>query len=225
MYAWNASSTAKLWPVGIEYAKRSDVDIGGSQAFWAAKRVFDITLGLLILPALALVALSLLLANPFFNRGPLFYSQIRMGRGGKPFRIFKFRSMLAAPRGAAAAFASAEGKRITPLGALMRKFRIDELPQIANVLIGDMSLVGPRPEQADFAQDFGKTIAGYRDRHIVRPGLSGLAQVTHGYADSSESTRLKLTKDLEYIHEAGWRMESRIVLRTLMVVATGFGAC
>ena len=86
MYAWNASSTAKLWPVGIEYAKRSDVDIGGSQAFWAAKRVFDITLGLLILPALALVALSLLLANPFFNRGPLFYSQIRMGRGGKPFR-------------------------------------------------------------------------------------------------------------------------------------------
>jgi UDP-GalNAc:undecaprenyl-phosphate GalNAc-1-phosphate transferase len=147
-----------------------------------------------------------------------------MGRGGKSFRILKFRTMLPAPQGATIAFASAETDRITRLGALLRKFRIDELPQIGNVLIGNMSFVGPRPEQVAFAQNFSKTIPGYHYRHVVRPGISGLAQVTNGYADCGESTRQKLARDLEYIRDAGWKMEIWIVMRTFYVVFTGYGA-
>jgi lipopolysaccharide/colanic/teichoic acid biosynthesis glycosyltransferase len=220
----SATATAKLEPVRIELAEPSDIAVGGSLGFWAAKRVFDIAVGVLLLPVLALFALSLFACNPLLNRGPLFYSQIRMGRGGKSFRILKFRTMLPAPQGATIAFASAETDRITRLGALLRKFRIDELPQIGNVLIGNMSFVGPRPEQVAFAQNFSKTIPGYHYRHVVRPGISGLAQVTNGYADCGESTRQKLARDLEYIRDAGWKMEIWIVMRTFYVVFTGYGA-
>ncbi len=147
-----------------------------------------------------------------------------MGVGGQSFRIYKFRTMLGAAKNATSAFASSEKDRITKLGALLRKFRIDELPQILNVLIGNMSFIGPRPEQVAFAQTFDMTIPGYRHRHLVRPGISGLAQVLNGYADCGESTRLKLARDLDYIRDAGWRMEGMIILRTLYVVATGYGA-
>jgi lipopolysaccharide/colanic/teichoic acid biosynthesis glycosyltransferase len=219
-----AATAVKADTVRIELAEPSDIVVGGSEAFWAAKRLFDIAMALILLPVAALISLALLIANPLLNRGSLLYTQVRMGRGGVPFRIFKFRTMLAAPQGATVAFASSETDRITKLGALLRKFRIDELPQIVNVLIGKMSFVGPRPEQVAFAQNFNKTIPGYHYRHIVRPGISGLAQVTNGYADCGESTRLKLARDLEYIRDAGWRMESWIVMRTLFVVVTGYGA-
>jgi lipopolysaccharide/colanic/teichoic acid biosynthesis glycosyltransferase len=218
------AAAVRLDSVRAELAEPSDIAIGGLPSFWIAKRIFDVMLGLLLVPVILLVALLLFIVNPVLNRGPLLYTQIRMGRGGKPFRIFKFRTMLPAQQGATTAFASAEVDRITRLGALLRKFRIDELPQTGNVLIGKMSFVGPRPEQVAFAQTFSKTIPGYHYRHVVRPGISGLAQVTNGYADCGESTRQKLARDLEYIRGAGWRMETWIVLRTVFVVFTGYGA-
>jgi lipopolysaccharide/colanic/teichoic acid biosynthesis glycosyltransferase len=208
----------------VELANSSDIAVGGSELFWFTKRVFDIAMALILLVPMAGIAFVLLLVNPFLNRGSVFYAQTRMGRGGESFRIVKFRTMLPAPKNATSAFASAEKDRITRLGALLRKFRIDELPQIVNVLIGKMSFIGPRPEQVAFAQSFNMTIPDYHARHAVRPGISGLAQVLNGYADCGETTRLKLARDLEYIRDAGWRMEGRILLRTLYVVATGYGA-
>ncbi len=211
-------------PVRVELAEPSDIAIGGSELFWVAKRAFDIVMALILLPVMGLIALTLLFINPLLNRGPLFYAQTRMGRGGEAFRIVKFRTMLPAPKNATSAFASSEKDRITKLGSLLRKFRIDELPQIINVLIGKMSFIGPRPEQVPFAQSFNMTIPGYHNRHMVRPGISGLAQVLNGYADCGESTRLKLARDLVFLRDSGWRMEGVFILRTLYVVATGYGA-
>lgn len=202
----------------------SNIAIGGSEFFWFSKRLFDIAMALILLVPMSLIAVVLFLVNPFLNRGPVFYAQTRTGRHGESFRIVKFRTMLPAPKNATSAFASAEKDRITRLGALLRKFRIDELPQIVNVLIGKMSFIGPRPEQVAFAQSFSLTIPDYASRHAVRPGISGLAQVLNGYADCGETTRLKLARDLEYIRDAGFAMELRILWRTLYVVATGYGA-
>jgi lipopolysaccharide/colanic/teichoic acid biosynthesis glycosyltransferase len=208
----------------VELSDASNIKIGGSEFFWFSKRLFDIAMALILFLPMSAVAVGLFILNPFLNRGPVFYSQTRMGRGGESFRIVKFRTMLPAPKNATSAFASAEKDRITRLGALLRKFRIDELPQIVNVLIGKMAFIGPRPEQVAFAQSFNMTIPDYASRHAVRPGISGLAQVLNGYADCGETTRLKLARDLEYIRDAGFAMEFRILWRTLYVVATGYGA-
>jgi lipopolysaccharide/colanic/teichoic acid biosynthesis glycosyltransferase len=218
------ATAVKPEPIRVELSEPSEIAVGGSELFWASKRAFDIAMAIVLFPVMVLIAALLFLVNPILNRGKVFYTQTRMGRDGQAFRIVKFRTMLPASKDATIAFASAEKDRITRLGALLRKFRIDELPQIVNVLIGKMSFVGPRPEQVAFVQTFNQTIPGYQFRHAVRPGISGLAQVLNGYADCGESTKLKLARDLEYIRDAGWRMESGIVLRTLYVIVTGYGA-
>jgi lipopolysaccharide/colanic/teichoic acid biosynthesis glycosyltransferase len=218
------ATAVKPEPVLVELSEPSEIDVGGSELFWAAKRAFDIAMAVILFPFMLAIAAILFFVNPLLNRGHVFYTQTRMGRDGQPFRIVKFRTMLPASKDATIAFASAEKDRITRLGALLRKFRIDELPQIVNVLIGKMSFVGPRPEQVAFVQTFNQTIPGYHFRHAVRPGISGLAQVLNGYADCGESTRLKLARDLEYIRDAGWAMETKVVMRTLYVVVTGYGA-
>jgi lipopolysaccharide/colanic/teichoic acid biosynthesis glycosyltransferase len=205
-------------------ASSGPVDVGGTAAFWVSKRLFDIVLALVLLPVLALGALLLLVANPFFNPGPLFFTQIRMGYRGAPFRMIKFRTMSVRAQSGEDKFASAEASRITPFANLLRKTRFDELPQVCNVLVNEMSFVGPRPEQLAFAKRFSATIPNYSDRHNVRPGITGLAQITNGYADCEESTRRKLAKDLEYIEQVGWCLEAWVVLKTLCVVFTGFGA-
>ena len=199
------------------------VEVGGSMLFWATKRAFDIVMALLALPVVIAVGIALLMVNPFFNPGPLFYRQQRTGRYGEPFTILKFRTMVGIKK-EGVAFASAEAFRIRKLGAALRRFRIDELPQIVNVLRDEMSFIGPRPEQCDFVNAFAKTIPGYHQRHAVRPGISGYAQVVNGYADCEFSTKQKLDRDLEYITGAGWKMEGYVFFRTIFVVFTGFGA-
>lgn len=192
--------------------------------FWAAKRGFDIALGLALLPLLALVALALLLLNPAFNRGPLFYTHARMGQGLVPFTMVKFRSMTAAAEIARGANDPVEAHRITRLGGLLRTLRLDELPQVLNVLRGEMSLIGPRPDYAPHALAHAQTLRGYEQRYRVRPGISGLAQVRQGYTHDKTGARGKLRYDLRYIRHAGFRMETYILLRTLRTVLTGFGA-
>lgn len=198
--------------------------VGGSAIFWAAKRVFDLTCALMLLPLLGLFALVLLVVNPFFNRGPLFYLQDRMGQGCRKIRTIKFRSMTCAPKIERGHDDPIEIDRITPLGRLIRKARIDELPQILNVLKGEMSMIGPRPDYWEHAKVYLREIPEYKERHVVRPGITGLAQVELGYVEGCNGTRSKALMDLHYVRNAGFRLDSKIVLRTLQVILKMGGA-
>lgn len=144
------------------------------------------------------------------------------GPRGRPFKAYKFRTMRGAPR--EGVYAGAEADRITPLGKLLRKLRLDELPQLWNVLRGEMALVGPRPEQKVLAEKYAEEIPSYMLRHVVRPGLTGWAQVHHGYAEGLEGTIEKLSYDLYYVKHCSFWLDLRILVRTLWVILTGFGA-
>ena len=195
------------------------VRIGGNQAFWAAKRLFDVLMSVLLLPVLGVVALLLLIVNPALNPGPLFFQQSRVGQHGRHFAILKFRTMRTAD--VTTRFADSEADRIRPFGRQLRRYRIDELPQIINVIKSEMSLIGPRPEQPDFARHYQEAIPGYALRHMIRPGLSGLAQVTQGYTSDTGGTQRKLSLDLRYIRDCGFRLESYILWRTLITLCDG----
>ena len=192
--------------------------------FWRAKRLADIVVSLCLLPAVAIVAFALLLLNRRYNRGPLLYRQTRMGQDLAPFTAIKFRSMQPAPAVTRAVDDPIEADRITPLGRILRKSRIDELPQVVNVLRGEMSLIGPRPDYFDHARQYVAQIPEYRLRHLVRPGISGLAQVTLGYAEGLDATRAKATADLAYIRNASFALEIRIFWLTLVTVFLRRGA-
>jgi lipopolysaccharide/colanic/teichoic acid biosynthesis glycosyltransferase len=121
-------------------------------------------------------------------------------------------------------FAQADDPRVTRIGKFIRRTRLDELPQLWNVLRGQMSLIGPRPEQLPFVQEFATTIPCYPYRHLVRPGLTGWAQVQQGYADSEDATRVKLSYDLYYVTHYSLALDLLIVVKTVKTVCTGFGA-
>ena len=198
------------------------MQIGGTRLFWRFKRLNDLVISVLLLPVLGAAAVLLLVVNPWVNPGPLMFRQTRVGWYDRPFVMLKFRTMR--PDAGQARFADAESYRITGFGAILRRFRIDELPQIINVLRGEMSLIGPRPEQPEFARQYRQTLPDYHHRHVVRPGLSGLSQVVQGYTSDDQGTRVKLALDLRYISKSGFRMEAYIFWRTLVTVLTGYGA-
>lgn len=206
--------------------RRLFFDLSGlkRRSFFAIKRSFDIFVSLGLLPILAIFSIILLALNPFYNRGPLLFVQRRMGRSCKPFTAIKFRSMVDAPQIKRSATCPLEVDRITPLGAVLRKSRIDELPQIINVLRGDMSLIGPRPDYYDHAIYYLDQVKGYRRRHSVRPGISGLAQTELGYVEGIEATKKKVCADLYYIMHTNLMMEAWIVWRTLSVIIRRSGA-
>jgi lipopolysaccharide/colanic/teichoic acid biosynthesis glycosyltransferase len=201
-----------------------DIAVGGSPAFWAAKRCLDVTVAALGLPIVVVMGLVLLVLNPFWNPGPLLYRQRRMGRFGHEMTVWKFRTMLEAGDGERGPEDPVEAHRITPLGGWLRRTRLDELPQFLNVLLGQMSLIGPRPDTVDHARVYVRAVPGYRKRHVIRPGISGYAQVRLGYAEGFELTARKTRLDLLYIRRAGWWLEYRVLMRTFVVMATGFGA-
>jgi lipopolysaccharide/colanic/teichoic acid biosynthesis glycosyltransferase/glycosyltransferase involved in cell wall biosynthesis len=187
------------------------------------KRVMDVTLVLALLPLWLPLGLCVALAVRLDSAGPALFSQWRTGLHGQPFRIWKFRTMH--PGNAnGAAFAQANDPRITRLGRRLRTTRLDEIPQLFNVLRGDMSLIGPRPEQTRLVETFARDIPSYPYRHLVRPGLTGWAQVQQGYAASEEETRIKLSHDLYYVSHYSLAMDLLIVLRTVRIVLTGHGA-
>ncbi len=215
-------------PAGVFGVARSSTGfssaIGGSAVFWRAKRSVDILASLLMLPALVFFALALLVLNRRFNRGPLFYRQKRMGRDLAPFTAIKFRTMQPAAEITRSVNDPIEADRITALGRILRKTRVDELPQILNVLRGEMSLIGPRPDYFEHAREYLAQIPEYHDRHLIRPGISGLAQVTLGYAEGLDATRAKATADLAYIRNASFGLEARIFWLTLVTVLMRRGA-
>lgn len=192
--------------------------------FLALKRCFDVGFSLLLLPLVLFVAVLLLVLNPRLNPGPLFYRQPRMGRNCRAFSAVKFRSMLPAEKITRGADDPLEHHRITKLGRILRKMRFDELPQVFNVLRGDMSLIGPRPDYFHHARRYVRSVPGYRARHAMRPGISGLAQVELGYANGIEATKAKVQTDLYYIRNAGLRLDLYIFLRTIQTVLTRKGS-
>lgn len=189
------------------------------------KRAFDLLFStIVLLPATLIVALALIVLNPLINKGPLIHVQKRMGRDCKPFRAYKFRTMVVQPRGMRGPDDPIEVERITVLGNLLRRSRFDELPQIWNVYRGEMSLIGPRPDYFRHACHYVRVIPGYRARYSVRPGISGLAQIKHGYAAGLQATRVKTSTDLNYIQYASLRLDFRIFCRTAVTVFRMRGA-
>lgn len=189
------------------------------------KRTADIvgaSLGLLILlPLFPLIALAIRLDSP----GPVFFRQIRTGRGGKPFHIIKFRTMCNnAEKATGAVWACTDDPRITRVGGFLRKTRLDETPQLLNVLFGEMSLIGPRPERPEFIVELEKSILFYSERHSVKPGVTGWAQVRYPYGASIEDALEKLRYDLYYIKNQSLLLELEITIRTILVIFTGSGA-
>ena len=192
--------------------------------FWLFKTAVDWGCTAVALPLIAALSVLLLLVNPLLNPGPLFFSQERLGKHGRVFRMWKFRTMIAAASEVRDPTAPVESGRITLLGKVLRKFRIDELPNFFNVLGGDMSVVGPRPEAVSHAAYYNGRVAGYSTRLRVKPGITGLAQVEQGYAEDEDATSLKAKYDNMYVECYCGRLDLYIIVKTFAVMARGFGA-
>ncbi|MCY7806540.1 sugar transferase [Bacillus spizizenii] len=194
---------------------------GKTARYLAVKRVMDIwfaLIGLAIaLPMIAVFSILICLETP----GPAIYTQERVGKGGKPFKLYKLRSMKIDAEKSGAVWAQKQDPRVTRIGAFIRRTRIDELPQLFNVLKGDMSMIGPRPERPVFTEKFQNEIPGFTQRLAVKPGLSGWAQVNGGY---DMTPKEKLIFDLYYIRNLTFTLELKIMLKTCKVVWTGDGA-
>lgn len=187
------------------------------------KRIFDICFAIIILiPALPIMLISAVIIK-LESRGPVIYSQERIGENNKPFKIFKFRSMRTDSEKDGPKWASEHDDRITKFGNIMRKTRIDELPQLYNVIVGQMSFVGPRPERQFFINTLEKEIPYYNLRHIVKPGLTGWAQVKYPYGASIEDSYRKLQYDLYYIKNYSLILDVLIILDTVKIVLFGKG--
>jgi sugar transferase (PEP-CTERM system associated) len=188
-----------------------------------AKRVIDVVLALALLAVTLPVMLVLALLIKLDSPGSVIYAQTRTGQGGKPFKIYKFRTMTADAEENGAMWAEVNDARITRVGRVLRRMRLDELPQIWNVLRGDMSFVGPRPERPDFTTKLEKQIPYYDLRHLVKPGISGWAQVMHSYGASVEDAQEKLQYDLYYIKNYSIYLDLLIAMKTIRIVARGQG--
>ena len=188
------------------------------------KRIGDVFGALLGLIALAPLFGFLALLIKSDSPGPIFYRQTRVGHHGYPYVLLKFRSMRNDAEAEGIQWATLGDVRVTRTGAWLRKLRLDELPQLINVLKGDMSLVGPRPERPHFVQELRKSIPYYDLRHTVRPGISGWAQICFHYAGSLEDSHVKLQYDLYYVKNLSLCLDLRILVRTIGVMFTGEGA-
>jgi exopolysaccharide biosynthesis polyprenyl glycosylphosphotransferase len=187
----------------------------------AAKRAMSVVIAVVALvvaaPLMALIAIAIRLESP----GPAVFVQERVGLHGRRFRCFKFRTMRQAPEDDGSIWERDNASRVTRLGAVLRRYRLDELPQCFNILRGDMSLVGPRPEMASNVDTFSEVIPYYSLRHEVRPGLTGWAQVRAGYSMSTEEVTRKLCYDLYYVKHLSLAFDLRICLDTVKFVLDG----
>ena len=194
-----------------------------NRVVWQSMYSFGIAfIGLAITsPIMLLVALAVKLTS----RGPVLYRQTRVGKNDVPFTLFKFRSMYAdAEAGTGAVWAKKHDPRITPVGRWIRRLRLDELPQLFNVLRGEMSIVGPRPERPEFVRELEQKIPYYRQRHCVKPGITGWAQINHKYGDTLEDTIVKLEYDMYYIKNLAPALDGYIMFHTAKVMLLSRGA-
>ena len=165
------------------------------------------------------------LAVKLFSGGPVLYRQKRVGMDEVPFTLYKFRSMrVDAEDGTGAVWAMKDDPRVTSVGRIIRKIRFDELPQLFNVLQGEMSIVGPRPERPEFVKTLAEKIPFYRQRHAIRPGITGWAQINYKYGDTLEDAVAKLEYDLYYIKNMSWSLDSYIIFHTVKAMLLSRGA-
>ncbi|WGD34858.1 sugar transferase [Olleya sp. YS] len=182
------------------------------------RRLFDVVLSIIGLIIGTLLLPIVLLGNLIGNRGALFYTQERVGKNGVPFKIYKFRTMVKNAETKGAVWATKNDSRITAFGKFLRVSRFDEFPQFINILKGDMSLIGPRPERPYFVDELSQVIPFYETRHIVKPGLTGWAQVKARYGSSIDDSLLKLQYDLYYIKHRSFLLDINIIVKTLSTV-------
>jgi len=210
--------------VSLEHFDFEHLPEAGLTSYRTRKRLMDVGLVLLALPvALPLLLLGAAVVLVTMGR-PIMFVQSRVGLGGRVFRMFKLRTMQVSASAAGKATASPNDVRITPAGRWLRRFRIDELPQLWNVLIGDMSVIGPRPEWTVLSDDYVQKLPVYAYRHLVRPGITGWAQVKGGYAADLAETRTKVAYDLFYIKYLSFSLDIQILLRTIWTLLSGSGA-
>ena len=202
---------------------KNSQDAYGTKLFWANKRTFDIFVSLLLLPFFIIFVVVLLVLNKFFNPGRLFFIQDRMGKNCEMISVIKFRTMTHIEEISRKYDDPIEINRITPLGRILRKMRIDELPQILNVLKGDISLIGPRPDYYVHALEYLKLVDGYRERYDIRPGISGLSQIRLGYVENLDATSKKVSIDNYYMQNLSYITEFKIIMSTLLIIIRGLG--
>ena len=224
VYHWKQIAEALTGTVDIEHLSENNLgSLLSSSAYLRVKPLLDFTAAIVSLPASVLVALPVALAILVFDGRPIFFRQERIGFRGLPFTMLKFRTMRSdADKGLA--FTEDGDQRITPLGRFLRRYRLDELPQIVNILKGEMSWIGPRPESLKLAEWYESEVPFYNYRHIVRPGISGWAQVHQGNVAKIKAATGKLRYDFYYIkHFSPW-LDILITAKTFRTVLTGFGA-
>ena len=199
----------------------SYVVVNSKRGYRAIKKIIDISLALIGL----LIGIPIVIVFSFVikleSQGPAIYKQERLGKDGKSFIIYKMRSMFIDAENNGPKWADKHDNRITRVGQFIRKARLDEIPQLFNILKGDMSAVGPRPERSYFAYKFNEEISGFSKRLLIKPGLTGWAQVNGGYDLTPEE---KLRLDMEYIEKRNLIMDFKIMWMTLIIVLTGYGA-
>ena len=205
------------------YSMIPEARISGDHAyeFWhqsinVISSVFGIALGAVVSPLLMIL-------NPLFNKGPLFYIQKRVGKNGREFDLIKFRSMVEDAEKHGARMSERNDKRVTPLGKLLRRTRLDELPQFWSVLRGDMNLIGPRPERKFFIDKWGELIPQLDSRHLIKPGITGWAQVKYPYGENIKDSARKLEYDLYYIKNRSIILDIRIIYKTVFTMLVSKG--
>jgi exopolysaccharide biosynthesis polyprenyl glycosylphosphotransferase len=181
-------------------------------------RLFEFVLSLIGLLIGIILIPFIVIGNCIGNRGSLFYTQERIGKDGAVFKIYKFRTMVKNSESKGVAFAAANDVRVTPFGKMMRKSRVDELPQFINVIKGDMAVIGPRPERPFFVKEIAQVMPFYETRHIIKPGLTGWAQVNYSYGESIEESLIKLQYDLYYIKHRSVFLDLSITFKTITTV-------
>jgi lipopolysaccharide/colanic/teichoic acid biosynthesis glycosyltransferase len=214
----------------VEVAHLSENSFGSlipARGYFHLKSVIDFFAALLLVPILIVPMLLVALAIKFDSRGPALFRQRRLGLAGRPIIIFKFRTMCVHDAGddeRGSAMTGDQDDRITRLGAFLRRTRIDELPQIINILKGEMSWIGPRPEALVLSNWYTGEIPFYRYRHVVRPGISGWAQVSQGHVANVDEVHEKLQYDFFYIKYFSPWLDLLILFRTVKTMVTGFGS-
>jgi lipopolysaccharide/colanic/teichoic acid biosynthesis glycosyltransferase len=186
----------------------------------AAESVIALVMLALALPLMLLIAVSIKMSSD----GPVFFRQARVGRNGKEFQLLKFRTLHRDPEAENGHWVQSDDPRIFPAGRVLRQFRLDEFPQLWNILRGDLSLVGPRPEQPVIVAEMARSIPHYATRVCVRPGLTGWAQVNYGYGGSHLGTRAKLEYDLYYIKHQSLALDFKVLLATVTTLVAGGGS-
>lgn len=195
------------------------------KTYHIAKRVLDIVLSVIAMILLSPLFLITALLIKMTSKGPVIFTQTRVGKDGELFKIYKFRTMhVNAEKDTGPVWAQENDSRIIPIGSFLRKAHIDEIPQFVNVLRGEMSVIGPRPERPEFVTELKHQIPEYEKRLDVKPGITGLAQVWHRYDETIEDVKKKIKYDLLYIKKICLWTDLRILLRTVRVVFTGEGA-